>query len=64
MGVARVLEYVHEGRMEWLPGEQEIAGVRREVWIPVAQFVQAKRWRKKMSDAHGAGPMAVMQLAN
>ena len=36
--------------------------VTERVWIPAIRLIKARTWRKTMSDAHGPGPAAVMQL--
>lgn len=55
---------VNEGKMVYIKGvKQNRKGVEEPVWIPVATFVIARRWRKKMSvDENGA--MATMQLVS
>ncbi len=52
-------QLIFDGKMAWVKGVEILPdGKEKSVWIPVAKFVSARRWRKKMS----GGFVAVMQL--
>lgn len=62
MNLEKVAALLAEERMEMVTGTQtDGAGVEKPVWIPVAQFVRARTWRKKISSLDGAS-VGVMQL--
>lgn len=61
----RAERLIAEGKMEYVPGQQEHVTPKgaevRQCWIPVVRFVTQRRWKKRMSV--GAGPpVATMQL--
>lgn len=52
-------QLIADGKMEWVKGIEILAGGKEKpIWIPVAKFVNARRWRKTYS----GGVVAVMQL--
>lgn len=64
--LAKVESLVADQRMEWVPGVQAVfrkgVWVEEKVWIPVARFVKAKRWKKTISFEERGAPIATMQL--
>ncbi len=58
MSLGKVAALMSEGKMEMVPGVYtDERGVEHPTWIPVARFVNARRWAPRMS-----GKMMVLQL--
>lgn len=62
MTLGRVEALMAEGKMEMVRGVITLAdGTEEAAWIPVARFVNARRWTPKLSKGEGA-PMMTLQL--
>lgn len=62
MTLAKVEAMMREGTMEMVRGiYTDERGLEQETWIPVARFVNARRWSPRLSGA-GHGRMMVLQL--
>lgn len=62
MTLGKVAQLMADGKMEMVPGVYTGArGEQVATWIPVARFVNARRWRPKVSKGLGA-PMMALQL--
>lgn len=58
MTLGKVAELMREGKMEMVGGEYtDERGMKHPTWIPVARFVNARRWAPRMS-----AKMMVLQL--
>lgn len=50
MTLGKVSDLLAEGKMEMVPGQYvDERGVTRQSWIPVARFVNARRWVPRVS---------------
>jgi hypothetical protein len=64
---AKVVQLVDEEKMEWVAGIRQVfkaktsEWVAESCWIPVARFVNARRWKKTPS-FDGLSSVATMQL--
>lgn len=62
ISLCKVEQFLADGKMEMVRGYRvNHRGIEEPAWLPVAKFVNARRWRKTMSVGDGA-PMATMQL--
>lgn len=51
MTLGKVEALMAEGKMEMVPGQYTDAnGIEQVSWIPVARFVNARRWAPRMSE--------------
>jgi ribosomal protein L18E len=58
MSLGKVSELMRDGKMEMVSGVYvDDEGVEHATWIPVARFVNARRWAPRMS-----AKMMVLQL--